>query len=167
MLDGTCCLTLSHTYVPGITPARVFVYYKAVLCGRHSIFADRWNYFPRGEDETGVDRGVALSYYGCLNFFSNYKETLPMYGNFRWTGHFCGPIFLSAEKTANLLRKQPEMRSGYPNFAVTRTTNSQNKTLESKNDRREVSEFDVYDAVAHSKVLMLDSWNFKVKVNFS
>ncbi len=42
--------------------------HKAVLCGRYTIFADRWNDFLRGEDETGTNLNVALSY-GYLNLF--------------------------------------------------------------------------------------------------
>ncbi len=46
----------------------VFIYYKAVLFGRYTIFADGWNDFLTGEDETGADRSVALCD-GCLNLF--------------------------------------------------------------------------------------------------
>ena len=33
--------------------------------------------------------------------FSNFDETLPIQGNFRYTGHFSGPIGFSAAKLAN------------------------------------------------------------------
>ena len=50
-----------------------------------------------------------------LIWISNFDETLPIQGNFRYTGHFSGPIGFSAAKLANFwLMQESRTSAGYP-----------------------------------------------------
>ena len=52
---------------------------------------------------------------GLLILFSNFDETLPIQGNFRYTGYFSGPIGFSAAKLANFwLMQESRTFAGYP-----------------------------------------------------